>query len=137
MDLQVVIKSAASAISRGGACASSRHGHALTFYVMQGGRASGQFINEFADSAEPAGGAEALQDVIASAFSFRNLCAPLISFLTSTFVARSQYILLQKWHLKIETPHCLISDQNYSIRHSDSFDLTLARQVGVSPFPKD
>ena len=44
-----VIKSAASAASMEGGCASSRLDHGLKFYVIQGGCASSRFINEISD----------------------------------------------------------------------------------------
>ena len=44
-----VIKSAASAASAQGGCASSRLDHGLKFYVIQGGCASSRLINGFSD----------------------------------------------------------------------------------------
>ena len=50
-DKKAVIKSAASAASAKGGCASSQLDDGLKFYVNQGGCASSRLIHEFLDSA--------------------------------------------------------------------------------------
>ena len=47
-----VIKSAASAASAQGGCASTRLDHGLKFYVIRGGCASSRLISEFSDSGQ-------------------------------------------------------------------------------------
>ena len=50
MQKKAVIKSAASAASARGGCASSRLDHGLKFYGIQGGCASSRLVNNFLDS---------------------------------------------------------------------------------------